>query len=188
MHPQAVTNTFPYGDLTATVLQRASAVRLLVCDVDGVFSDGRIYLGNNGEELKAFHTRDGYGVKALQGTGVEVAVITGRSSQIVNSRMAALGIRHVIQGCHDKAAALSALLAELQLPASACAYMGDDLIDWPAMALAGLALCVADGHPLLARRSHYISQCRGGFGAVREACDLLMFAQGTLETSGGLSI
>ncbi len=188
MQPQAVTNAFPYGDVTAAVLQRARDIRLLVCDVDGVFSDGRIYLGNNGEELKAFHTRDGYGVKALQGTGVEVAVITGRHSQIVSDRMAALGIRHVIQGCHDKAAALSALLAELQLSANACAYMGDDLIDGPPMALCGLALCVADGHPLLAKRSHYVSRCRGGFGAVREACDLLMFAQGTLETSGGLSI
>lgn len=188
MHPQTVTNSFPYGELQDAILSQAQRVRLLICDVDGVFSDGRIYLGNNGEELKAFHTRDGYGIKALQATGVAVAVITGRNSRIVTERMAALGVAHVHQGVSDKREALAGLLTTTGLNADDCAYVGDDLIDWPVMAAVGLAITVADGHPLLLQRADYICRCRGGFGAVREVCDLLMFAQGTLETTEGLSI
>ncbi len=188
MHPQTVTNGFPYGEVSAAILQLAQHTRLLICDVDGVFSDGRIYLGNDGEELKAFHTRDGYGVKALQATGVAVAVITGRESRIVSQRMAALGVAHVQQGVDNKGAALDLLLAATGLSAEACAYIGDDLIDWPVMARVGLAVSVADGHPLLRQRADYISYSRGGFGAVREICDLIMFAQGTLESTEGKSI
>jgi len=188
MTPQTVTNCFPYGPVSEDILIQAQRIRLLICDVDGVFSDGRIYLGNQGEELKAFHTRDGYGVKALQATGVTLAVITGRRSQIVEDRMRSLAVAHVFQGCDDKMTAFTELCGRLSVEPAHCAYVGDDLVDWPVMSKVGLAVCVADAHPLLVARSDYVCRQRGGFGAVREVCDLLMFAQGTLESTESQSI
>ncbi len=177
-----------YGTVSAELFARAQTIKLLICDVDGVFSDGRIYLGNDGEELKAFHTRDGYGVKALQQTGVTLAVITGRRSHIVERRMQALGVSHLYQGQSNKLEAYHHLLEQTGLDASASAYIGDDLIDWPVMAEVGLSAAVADAHPLLRQRADYVTHIAGGYGAVREVCDLLMQAQGTLESTQGLSI
>lgn len=166
-----------YQTVTDTVFQQASAIRLLICDVDGVFSDGRIYLANNGEELKAFHTRDGYGIKAVRQAGIEVAVITGRRSAIVQKRMTALTVSHIYQGQENKLAAFNELLLKLQLNASEVAYIGDDLADWAVMQHCGLAVAVKDAHPYLLRQASYVTSLPGGYGAVRELCDLLLISQ-----------
>lgn len=166
-----------YQAVPDTVAQSASNIRLLICDVDGVFSDGRIYLGNNGEELKAFHTRDGYGIKAVRQAGIEVAVITGRRSAIVQKRMSALTVSHIYQGQENKIAAFNELLQKLQLNANQVAYIGDDLADWAVMQQCGLAVAVKDAHPYLRQRAAYVTSLPGGFGAVRELCDLLLISQ-----------
>ncbi|MFD2097516.1 3-deoxy-manno-octulosonate-8-phosphatase KdsC [Corallincola platygyrae] len=177
-----------YGEVSTDIIDRAKQVRLLICDVDGVFSDGRIYLGNQGEELKAFHTRDGYGVKALQYAGVSVAVITGRKSNIVQQRMTALGVEHIFQGQDDKLSAFESLLLKTSLVPEQCGYIGDDMVDAPVMKRCGLAVSVQDAHPMLHKFSHYRTNIEGGHGAVREVCDLLLQSQGKLESSQGLSI
>ncbi|GAA4901598.1 3-deoxy-manno-octulosonate-8-phosphatase KdsC [Ferrimonas pelagia] len=177
-----------YGPVNAEVMERASTIRLLICDVDGVFSDGRIYLGNDGEELKAFHTRDGFGVKALQHAQIPMAVITGRRSAIVQQRMTDLGVKHIIQGCEDKLSAFEQLKQQLALEDSECAYIGDDLVDLAVMRQVGLAVAVNDAHPALLPHAHYRTSLRGGFGAVRELCDLLLQAQGKLADAKGLSV
>lgn len=166
-----------YQTVSDEVLQSASRIRLLICDIDGVFSDGRIYLGNNGEELKAFHTRDGYGIKAVRQAGIEVAVITGRRSAIVQKRMTALTVSHIYQGQENKVAAFNELLVKLQLNAKDVAYIGDDLADWAVMQHCGLAVAVKDAHPYLVRQAGYITSLPGGYGAVRELCDLLLISQ-----------
>ncbi|OOE84234.1 3-deoxy-D-manno-octulosonate 8-phosphate phosphatase [Salinivibrio siamensis] len=177
-----------YGPVAADVFQRAAAIKLLICDIDGVFSDGRVYMGNQGEELKAFHTRDGYGIKSIMNAGIKVAVITGRQSQIVANRMQALGVQHVYQGQSDKLTAYKDLCRHVDVLPAHTAYIGDDLIDWPVMEKVGLACCVADGHPLLKRRAHFVTQTGGGFGAVREVCDLMLEARGELDQHKGLSL
>lgn len=166
-----------YQAISTDNAARATRIRLLICDVDGVFSDGRIYLGNQGEELKAFHTRDGYGIKALRQAGVEVAVITGRTSHIVAARMRSLTVPYLYQGQENKTAAFQELLSVLQLTPDQVAYIGDDLADWEVMQQCGLAIAVNDAHPYLQRYAHLKTQLPGGFGAVREVCDLLLIAQ-----------
>ncbi|SDI40938.1 3-deoxy-D-manno-octulosonate 8-phosphate phosphatase (KDO 8-P phosphatase) [Ferrimonas sediminum] len=177
-----------YGPVSQQAFELAKGVRLLVCDVDGVFSDGRIYLGNNGEELKAFHTRDGFGIKALQASGVDVAVITGRKSDIVQRRMTALGVKHIHQGVDNKIEAYEQLKRQLNVSDDQCAYIGDDLVDTPVMTLTGLSVAVNDAHPLVRKQATLTTVTRGGFGAVRELCDLIMAAQGTLEHAQGMSV
>ncbi|WP_413111144.1 3-deoxy-manno-octulosonate-8-phosphatase KdsC [Thaumasiovibrio sp. DFM-14] len=170
-----------YGEMDANLFAQVKQIRLLICDVDGVFSDGLIYMGNQGEELKTFHTRDGFGVKAAMKAGIEVAVITGRRSQIVEDRMRGLGIKYIYQGQEDKLSAYNELLSQLNIKPSEVAYIGDDLIDWPVMQQVGFAVCVADGHPLLARRADYVTVIPGGRGAVREVCDILLEAKNELD-------
>ncbi|MGC9403580.1 3-deoxy-manno-octulosonate-8-phosphatase KdsC [Vibrio genomosp. F10] len=177
-----------YGDVDAEIIALAKEIKLLICDVDGVFSDGRIYMGNNGEELKTFHTRDGYGVKSLMNAGIEVAIITGRQSQIVENRMKALGISLIYQGQDDKVKAYQDICIKLNIAPQQTGYIGDDLIDWPVMEKVGLKVCVADGHPLLARRANYVTSIKGGHGAVREVCDLILQARDELDSHKGLSI
>ncbi|WP_341502887.1 3-deoxy-manno-octulosonate-8-phosphatase KdsC [Gallaecimonas sp. GXIMD4217] len=177
-----------YGPMDDALVARFAGIRLLVCDVDGVFSDGRIYLGNDGEELKAFHTRDGFGVKALRAVGIEVAVITGRNSQIVADRFAQLGVPHVYQGQHDKRCAFLELLDKLGLKESQSAYLGDDIPDLQLIRLAGLGLAVSDAHPLVSQAADYVTRLPGGFGAVREVCDLLLQSQGHSLTPDGASL
>ncbi|TKI06903.1 3-deoxy-manno-octulosonate-8-phosphatase KdsC [Martelella alba] len=177
-----------YGPVDQDVLRRAGGVRLLICDVDGVLSDGLIYQGNQGEELKAFHVRDGYGIRCLLTSGIEVAIITGRSARLVEDRCRTLGITHLYQGQSDKLAAFRDLLARLSLSPGDVAYIGDDMIDWPVMAEVGLSVAVADAHPLLLPRADYVTHIAGGRGAVREVCDLLLLAQGKLEDAKGLSV
>ena len=166
-----------YQPISQTVEAKAGQVRLLICDVDGVFSDGRIYLGNSGEEIKAFHTRDGYGIKALRQAGIEVAIITGRRSAIVEKRMQALTVQHIFQGQEDKMPAYLQLKQQLMLQDEQIAYLGDDLSDWAVMQHVGLSVAVADAHPLLRRHAALTTSLPGGFGAVRELCDLLLLSQ-----------
>lgn len=177
-----------YGPVDARLLNIAKQIRVLVCDVDGVLSDGRIYLGNQGEELKTFHTKDGFGLKAIRELGIEVGIITGRSSRIVSDRMTALGIQHVYQGQGDKLPAFQDLLDNLGLEASQAAYIGDDVIDIPVMQACALGVAVADAHPLTRRAATYITHIKGGDGAVREVCDLLLQAHEVLESTTGASL
>lgn len=168
-------------ELSSSNQQKARAIRLLVLDVDGVLTDGRLWYDNSGEELKAFHIQDGLGIKLLQGTGVAVAIITGRQSALVARRAAELGIRHVIQGREDKLLALRGLCNELDIALHEVAYVGDDLPDLSAIRSVGLGLTVADGRELIATHAAYRTNRPGGFGAVREVCELIMQAQGTLD-------
>lgn len=177
-----------YGPVTSDIIAIAKDIKLLICDVDGVFSDGLVYMGNSGEELKTFHTRDGYGVKSLMGAGVEVAIITGRQSQIVETRMSALGIKLIYQGQDDKIKAYQDICHKLDIAPEHTGYIGDDLIDWPVMERVALKVCVADGHPLLVQRANYVTKIKGGHGAVREVSDLILQAKGELEQHKGLSI
>ncbi len=177
-----------YGNVAQEILIQYQHIKLLICDVDGVFSDGRIYLGNDGEELKAFHTKDGFGIKALATSGVTVAIITGRNSAIVTNRMKALNVAHIIQGQEDKLPALTKLSAKLNIDLAEIAYIGDDVPDLACINAVGLGISVADAHPLVLNSADYITFCKGGFGAVREVCDIIMQSQGTLESATGASI
>lgn len=162
------------------ILERAQAIRLVLFDVDGVLTDGQIYLGNDGQEFKAFHSRDGHGLVMLQQTGVAAGVITGRRSEVVRARMAELGIAHVFQGVRYKLAAYEELLGRLGLADEAVSFVGDDWVDLPIMRRVGLAIAPADAHPLVARHAHWQTPSAGGRGAAREVCELVMEAQGTL--------
>ncbi|MDA0148526.1 3-deoxy-manno-octulosonate-8-phosphatase KdsC [Vibrio sp. LaRot3] len=177
-----------YGEVEPEILAIAKQIKLLICDVDGVFSDGLVYMGNDGEELKTFHTRDGYGVKSLMNAGIEIAIITGRQSKIVENRMKALGISLIYQGQDDKVKAYQDICDKLDIAAEHTGYIGDDLIDWPVMEKVALKVCVADGHPLLVKRANYVTNIRGGHGAVREVCDLILQARNELDVHKGLSI
>lgn len=159
------------------VLERAGRIRLLVLDVDGVLTDGRLYLSPTGEELKVFHVRDGSGLVAVQRAGITVAIISGRDSAAVSRRAAELGIRHVRQGVVDKGAELDRLLTELGVEPVETACVGDDTPDLPMLRRVGLAVGVADAHPALLEAAHWITRAPGGRGAVREVCDLLLSAR-----------
>jgi len=177
-----------YTEMNDTLFTQISKIKLLVCDVDGVFSDGRIYLGNAGEELKAFHTRDGYGVKALVSHNVNVAVITGRRSAIVENRMKALNVAHIIQGEENKAEALSALMENLELNADDVAAVGDDMPDTGMFKHVAVKIAVADAHPFVAKQANWITTLPGGFGAVREISDTILQAKGVANEIFGASV
>ncbi len=164
-----------------TVLEKAARIRLLALDVDGVLTDGRLLFGNSGEEIKAFHILDGLGIKLLQRSGIEVAIITGRRSDLVARRAAELGLEHLVQGQEDKLQALEALCAGLGIGLEETAYMGDDLPDLAALHRAGLGISVPNGHPFVVRHADWCTERSGGSGAVREACDLILLAQGRLQ-------
>ena len=158
--------------------QRLQNIRLVAFDVDGVFTDGRFYLSNDGIESKAFHTQDGYGIRQLLRAGVAVAVISGRNSEAVARRMSELGVEHVVQGCKDKVAALDEIVSELNISAAECAYVGDDMPDIPLLDHVGYSIAVANAVPTLHRRCDYSTSAAGGFGAVREVCELVLAAVG----------
>ena len=151
-----------------------ASIRLLVLDVDGVLTDGRLYFGRRGEALKVFHVHDGVGLRQLQRAGLEVAVISGRRSPMVAARCRELGVRHVLQGVGDKLAALRRLCARLRLTPAACACVGDDLPDVPLMRAAALSFAVADAHRVARRAADVVTRLPGGRGAVREVCDHLL--------------
>ncbi|MFU8830838.1 MAG: KdsC family phosphatase [Wenzhouxiangella sp.] len=160
--------------------EKASGIRLAVFDVDGVMTDGRLYLSDDGIESKTFHTRDGLGLKALMGHGIIVAVITARRSNVVSRRMAELGIEHLMQGREDKKAAIETLIETLEVAPEQVAYTGDDLVDWPAMRLCGLKCAPADAVAWIRERADFVSQQPGGRGAVREVCELILAADDAL--------
>jgi 3-deoxy-D-manno-octulosonate 8-phosphate phosphatase (KDO 8-P phosphatase) len=154
---------------------------LLALDVDGVLSDGKLYFGNQGEEIKAFNSLDGHGIKMLQASGVKVAIVTGRTSNIVAQRAKQLGIELVLQGREDKLKALYELTEHLRLDWNAMAYIGDDLPDLAAIIKVGLGISVPNAAKTMAQYSQYVTRLSGGHGAVREVCDLIMQAQGTWD-------
>jgi len=157
-----------------------SAIRLLVLDVDGVLTDGRLYFGPRGETLKVFHARDGYGMRRLIAAGVEIAVISGRRSAAVSARCRELGVSRVFQGVDDKLAVLHRLLKGLRLAARDCACVGDDMPDVPLISVVGLSFAVPDAPPAVRRAAHHVTQLPGGAGAVREVCDRLLAARAHL--------
>lgn len=164
--------------VSADVQARAARIRLAVFDVDGVLTDGRLWYSDDGRELKSFHVRDGLGLKRLMKHGIEVAIITARMSSMVTRRAGELGIAHVYQDQQDKLDCLKTLLHALDLPPDAVAYAGDDLPDLAVMQHVGLAATVADAHRWVRERAHWQSVSRGGDGAVRELCDLILSVQG----------
>lgn len=157
----------------------AKTIKLLVLDVDGVLTDGKLYFTNDGQEMKAFNTLDGHGIKMLRRSGVEVGIITGRTSQLVAKRANDLGVHLLIQGREDKYQALNEMLVTYPCALKDIAFLGDDYPDLAVMTRVGLSLSVANAHPEVLYRSHWQSMRQGGTGAVREACDFIMQAQGT---------
>jgi 3-deoxy-D-manno-octulosonate 8-phosphate phosphatase (KDO 8-P phosphatase) len=162
------------------ILTKAAQIQLVIFDVDGVLTDGRLYLGNDGNEFKAFHIRDGHGIKMLLEGGVEIAIISGRHAASVERRMSDLGIRYAYLGVHDKLTAFHSLLARLGLAAEQVAYVGDDLIDLPVMTQVGLAIAVQDADPFVKQHAHWQTPSPGGRGAARDVCELLLEARGQL--------
>ena len=169
-------------NIDTALRERAAKIRMLVLDVDGVLTDGRLYFDHKGNEMKAFNTRDGMGMKALQRCGIEVAVITGRKSESVAFRMAQLGIEHVYQGREDKLGAFLHLLELTGLDAHQVCFAGDDWIDLPVLIRVGLAVAVADAEERVKDQAHWITTSDGGEGAVRELCNLILSAQNKEQT------
>lgn len=167
--------------MTEALHSKAQAIKLVAFDIDGIMTDGRLYFTSLGDEIKAFNVKDGLGLKLLRDSGVEVAIITGRTSELVNRRARDLKIDKLIQGREDKKAALQELMAQENLSAEQVAYMGDDLPDLGAIRAAGLGVTVADAMPVIKQYADIITAAKGGDGAVREFCDWLMQTQGTLQ-------
>ncbi|MCC7007096.1 MAG: HAD family hydrolase [Ottowia sp.] len=159
----------------------AARIKLMIFDVDGVLTDGLVHLGERGELFKSFHILDGHGIKLLAQAGVVSAIITGRTSTMVAQRAVELGVTHLYQGVHNKLDAFAQLLTQTGLTAQACGHMGDDWPDMGLMMTVGFAACPAQAHSEVRSRSHYVAQARGGQGAVREVCDLILQAQGHYE-------
>jgi 3-deoxy-D-manno-octulosonate 8-phosphate phosphatase (KDO 8-P phosphatase) len=163
--------------VSVEVLERARQIRLLILDVDGVLTDGSLYLGDNSVEYKTFFSRDGLGMKLMLVAGLQVAIISGRNSTLVKQRMAALGVTHVHLGEERKLPIYKNLIKSLQLKDSEVAYMGDDMVDLPVMEKVGLAMSVADADPVIRGMSHWCAHYPGGRGAVRQGCELILKAQ-----------
>lgn len=163
------------------IIEQAKQLKLLILDVDGVLTDGKLFFDEQGKEYKSFHARDGHGLKLLQQTGVAVAVISGRKSTSVALRMQSLGIEHVYQGHEHKLAAFNELLQKVGCLTEQVAYVGDDLLDLPVMTRVGLPIAVNDAVPEVKAFAKWHTELPGGHGAVREVCDLIMQAQGSFE-------
>lgn len=163
------------------VLAQASMVKMVIFDVDGVLTDGSLFIGDGGEEYKAFNSRDGHGMKMLLRTGVHIGIITGRTSNVVEHRMQSLGIEHVYQGQLDKLPAFEDVCKKTGLGMEEFAYVGDDVVDLPILTRVGLAIATADAHTLVKEHSHWHTPNPGGRGAARDVCELIMRAQGTLD-------
>jgi 3-deoxy-D-manno-octulosonate 8-phosphate phosphatase (KDO 8-P phosphatase) len=164
------------------IIEKAKKIKLLILDVDGVLTDGKLFFDDNGKEYKSFHARDGHGIKMLQKTGVEVAVISGRKSLSVALRMKSLGINHVYQGHENKRAAFAEILQSVGVTAEQVAHVGDDVLDLPIMVQVGLAIAVQDANFAVKNHAHWCTQTCGGQGAVREVCDFIMQAQGNFDS------
>src|SRR5688572_9615046 len=162
------------------IYERARNIRVAVFDVDGVLTDGGLYYTDSGEELKRFNVRDGLGLRMLRDSGVTPAIITSRSSRCVEERARNLGIELLFQGAADKLAAFRELLERCGVEATACAYAGDDLVDLPVMQRCGLAATVPGAPAAVIRQAHFVTRARGGEGAAREVCEIILHAQGSL--------
>ena len=163
--------------------EKAAQIKLVIFDVDGVLTDGSLFLGDDGQEYKAFHSKDGHGMVMLQQSGVMIGIITGRTSEVVRKRMESLGIKHVFQGQKDKLPAYEQLKQELSLTNEQVAYVGDDVVDLPVMTKVGLSIAVQDAHALTKEHAHWITPSNGGRGAAREVCEMLMHSQGNLDSA-----
>ena len=172
--------------MTQDAIERARAIKLIIFDVDGIMTDGMLYLADDGQEYKGFNSLDGHGLKMLKNSGVELGIITGRNSQVVVHRARNLGITHLHQGAHDKLMVYRQLLGDLGLAPEQTAFMGDDVVDLPVMRRAGLAIAVPAAPDLVKAHSHYITRREGGRGAVREACEFIMRAQGSFDAQMAL--
>lgn len=163
------------------VEERAKRIKVIVFDVDGVMTDGSLMIGDDGQEYKSFHSLDGLGMKLLKASGVEMAIITGRTSNVVTKRAESTGIAHFYQGVEDKLEAFEDLVKKMNVSLEECAFMGDDVVDLPPMRRSGLAIAVPTATPLIKQYAHYTTINQAGRGAVREVCELLMKAQGTFD-------
>ena len=170
----------PAGE-TPDALERAKRVRLMLFDVDGVLTDGRLWYGAGGEALKAFSVLDGHGLKLLQRSGVRVALLSGRDSPAVSARASELGIVDVLQGVEDKRAAFEALLARLALAPDDAGYMADEVVDLPVLRRCGFACAPREAHDMVRAHAHYVTGAAAGAGAAREVCEFVMRARGTLQ-------
>ncbi len=168
----------PAFEVNPKVLSLAAKVKLLLFDVDGVLTDGRLVIGDDKQEYKAFNSRDGHGIKMLQRHGVSVGIITGRSSDVVKHRVKDLQIKHVYQGCKEKLPVYRKLIEKLKLSPEQTAYVGDDVVDLPIMLQVGLAVAVQNAHPLAKRHAHWVTPSIGGYGAAREICEMILYAHG----------
>lgn len=166
-----------------TLVERAKAIQLVIFDIDGVLTDSSLYFDDRGHEYKAFNSKDGHGMKMLQDSGVKIAIITGRKSDLVlhRARNLKLDPALIYQGIHDKTAAFEDLLKQVELEASQIAYVGDDVIDLPVMTKVGLGIAVQDAHPFVREHAHWITEQKGGKGAAREVCEMILDAQGHLQ-------
>ncbi len=166
----------------ATLIEeRAKLIKVLIFDVDGILTDGSLMIGDDGQEYKSFHSLDGLGMKLLKASGVDMAIITGRSSNVVTKRAETTGIAHYYQGVDDKLKAFNDLVEKMNVSPDECAFMGDDVVDLPPMRRCGFAITVPSATPLVKQYAHYCTDAKAGFGAVREACELIMLAQGTFD-------
>jgi len=168
-------------DITKEVLEKAAKIKLVIFDVDGVLTDGSLFLGDDGLEYKAFHSLDGHGMKMLQDSGVDIAIITARTSKVVEYRMASLNIEHVYQGAKDKIVAFNKLVEKLHISTDEIAYVGDDVVDLPVMTKVGLAITPDNGHPFVVEHADWQTTRPGGRGAARDVVELIMEAQGKLQ-------
>lgn len=161
--------------------ERIKPLRLIAFDVDGILTDGGLYLSDTGEEFKRFNSLDGHGLKMLKASGVEIAIITGRTSRCVELRAKNLGVTHLYQGVEKKWAAMQDLLGKLKLAPEAAAFMGDDVVDLPVMRRVGFSVTVPNASHTVHEHAHYATKRDGGDGAVREVCELIMSGQGTMQ-------
>lgn len=163
------------------ILEKAKKIKLAIFDVDGVLTDGRLYFDYQGNELKVFNVQDGLGIQLLQNNGIQVAIISGRNSTAVGSRLSKLGVKHIYQGQEKKLPVFDKLLTQLKLTPEQVAYIGDDLPDVPVMRAAGFGIAVANAQPFVKENATWQTQLAGGQGAAREVCDLILEAQELLE-------
>lgn len=171
----------PAQDPTLSVTDRAKKIKVVIFDIDGVMTNGGLMLGDDGLEYKNFHSQDGLGLKLLRNTGIQMAIITGRTSNVVAKRAENIKIKKIYQGVEDKLEAFEQVLEDFSVSPEQCAFMGDDVVDLPPMRRCGLAVTVPHAMPLVKQYSHYITNREAGFGAVRELCDLIMQAQDTFD-------
>ena len=165
------------------VLIKAKNIKLVIFDVDGVLTDGSLFYGDDGQEYKAFNSRDGHGMKMLQQSGVQIGIITGRTSEVVLHRMKNLNVQHIYQGRLEKLPAFEELIGKLDLVPEQVAYVGDDVVDLPIMIRAGLAITVPNGHDMAKQHAHWITSQPAGAGAARDICEMIMKAQGTYDAA-----